>query len=53
MVQDRETLFASLPARQAADGSWRTNEALGPVYSTVSWLTVMQLDGAELQIYRR
>jgi uncharacterized protein (TIGR03067 family) len=49
----RTALFDSLLSNQDADGSWRTSPTIGRVYSTASWLTVLQLDDANLQIYRR
>jgi hypothetical protein len=47
----RATVFDSLLARQSDDGGWNTGP-LGPVYSTICWLTVLQLDDGRLQIYR-
>jgi hypothetical protein len=48
----RATVFDSLLSRQSDDGGWNTGP-LGPVYSTICWLTVLQLDDGALQIYRR
>ncbi len=48
----RAATFDALLARQGADGGWNRG-ALGPVYATACYLTVLQLDDGALQIYRR
>jgi hypothetical protein len=54
----RESLFATLLARQGEDGGWHsadsvTSRTIGPVYTTAVSLTILQLDKAMLPIYRR
>jgi hypothetical protein len=41
-----------LVSRQASDGSW-TSGYIGPVYSTASFLAILQLDKAALPLYQR
>jgi hypothetical protein len=48
----REGTFPAILAHQGGAGGWNTGN-LGPVYATACWLTVLQLDDATLQIYRR
>jgi serine/threonine protein kinase len=48
----REAACDAILARQATDGSW-TSSPLGTVYSTICFLTILQLDDGYLQIYRR
>ena len=48
----REATFDSLLSRQSGDGGWNTGN-IGPVYSTASYLTILQLDNEVVPIYRR
>jgi hypothetical protein len=48
----RETMCDAILKCQAEDGSWKTGP-LGPVYSTVCCLTILQLDNGTLLIYQR
>lgn len=47
----REVLFANLAQSQQPDGSWQGG--VGAVYCTALYLTIMQLDKANLPIYQR
>jgi hypothetical protein len=48
----RNVFFEYLATHQNADGSW-TNTAIGPVYTTSCYLTILQLDNGTLPIYQR
>ena len=50
----RQRLFDSLTAsgRQSSDGSWNGGY-IGPIFSTCTYLTILQLDSATLPIYQR
>ena len=49
---DRAVMFDVTLSRQTADGSW-TVGYIGPVFATVSNLTILQLDNAAVPIYQR
>lgn len=51
----RAAMFDQIVARQAADGSIRSQDGvdIGPVYPTAVWATVLQLDDGVLPIYQR
>jgi hypothetical protein len=48
----REGLFEHFRKQQAADGSWPPG-LIGPVYSTSTYLTILQLDKGHLPAFRR
>jgi hypothetical protein len=48
----REATFDSLLSLQADDGGWDTG-AIGPVYSTACYLSILQLDNEAVSLYRR
>jgi hypothetical protein len=48
----RQQFFAFLAGKQNTDGSW-TGCAIGPVYTTCCYLTILQLDKGTLPIYQR
>jgi hypothetical protein len=48
----RQEFFEFLAHRQNPDGSWR-GTAIGPVYTTSCYLTILQLDHGTLPIYQR
>ncbi len=48
----RNTFFEFLRGKQNADGSW-TGTAIGQVYTTCCYLTILQLDKGTLPIYQR
>jgi hypothetical protein len=52
----RKDVFDEFKRSQSTDGSWGTNQsayAVGPVFVTACFLTMMQLDKAALPIYQR
>jgi hypothetical protein len=51
----RESMFNSLVASQAGDGSWAQGGgwSVGPVYSTAVYCVIMQLDNNCLPVYQR
>ncbi len=52
----RAALFEHLCSGQNPDGSWSRGSgfsSVGPIYSTALYLTIMQLDKANLPIYQR
>lgn len=52
----RKTTFDSLVQMQSADGSWQSSSnwgAIGPIYATSMYLTILQLDNGVLPIYQR
>jgi hypothetical protein len=46
----RQAFFEFLHRTQNSDGSW-TGTAIGPVYTTSCYLTILQLDNGTLPIY--
>lgn len=48
----RDSFFEFLRRKQNADGSW-TGTAIGQVYTTCCYLTILQLDNGTLPIYQR
>ena len=52
----REKVFDELMNKQNNDGSWNGGggfSSVGPLYSTVIYATIMQLDNNLLPIYQR
>jgi hypothetical protein len=48
----REAAFGAILSNQAGDGGWN-GRAIGPVYATACYLTILQLDNEAVPIYRR